>query len=69
VSELGYANVSIGLAGVLSLLSQAWVVPAGLTGVLFLGLAGIKHAMNTARSAKENIAMTTDLLVASAVAV
>jgi hypothetical protein len=69
VGELGYANVSMGLAGMLSLLSQAWVAPAGLTGGLFLGLAGIKHAMNTERSAKGNVAMTTDLLVACVVAV
>jgi hypothetical protein len=32
VGELGYANVSMGLAGVLSLLSQAWVAPAGFGG-------------------------------------
>jgi hypothetical protein len=69
VSELGYANVSMGLAGVLSLLWPTWVAPAGLAGSLFLGLAGIKHAMNTERSAKENVAMMTDLLVACVVAV
>jgi hypothetical protein len=54
---------------VLSLLSQAWLAPAGLAGGLFLGLAGIKHAMNTERNAKENVAMMTDLLVACVVAV
>jgi hypothetical protein len=69
VTELGYANLSMGLGGVLSLLSQAWIVPAGLTGGLFLGLAGIRHAMNTDRSAKENVAMITDLLVTCVVAV
>jgi hypothetical protein len=69
VSELGYANVSMGLAGMLSLLSPAWTASAGLTGGLFLGLAGIKHAMNAERSTKENVAMATDLLVACVVAV
>lgn len=69
VGELGYANVSMGLAGMPSLLSQAWIVPAGLAGGRFLGLAGIKYAVNTERSAKENVAMTTDLLVAWVVAV
>jgi hypothetical protein len=69
VSELGYANVSMGLAGMLSLLWPAWIAPAGFTGGLFLGLAGIKHAMNTERSMKENVAMATDLLVACIVAV
>jgi hypothetical protein len=69
VSELGYANVSMGLIGMLSLPLQAWVAPAGLAGGLFLGLAGIKHAMNAERSTKENVAMATDLLVACVVAV
>jgi hypothetical protein len=40
-----------------------------LAGGLFPGLAGIKHVMNTERSAKENVAMTTDLLVTCVVAV
>jgi hypothetical protein len=48
---------------------QARIAPAGLAGGLFLGLAGIKHAMNAERSTKENVAMTTDLLVACVVAV
>jgi hypothetical protein len=69
VSELGYANVSMGLISMLSLPLQAWVAPAGLAGGLFLGLAGIKHAMNAERSTKENVAMATDLLVACVVAV
>jgi hypothetical protein len=69
VRELGYANISMGLAGMLSLLSPAWTASAGLTGGLFLGLAGIKHAMNAERSTKENVAMATDLLVACVVAV
>jgi uncharacterized protein DUF6790 len=69
VSELGYANISIGFVGMLSLLSEEWVAAAGLTGGLVLGLAGIKHAMNAERSTKENVAMTTDLLVACVVAV
>jgi len=69
VSELGYANASMGLGGMLSLLSHAWVVPAGFAGGLFLGLAGIKHAMNAERSAKENVAMITDLIVTCVVAV
>jgi hypothetical protein len=69
VAELGFANVSMGLAGVLSLLSPAWIAPAGLAGAIFLGLAGIKHAVNSERSMKENVAMTTDLFVACVVAI
>ena len=64
VSELGYANLSMGLTGILSLPFPAWTAAAGLTGGLFLGLAGVKHAVNAARGAKENLAMATDLFVA-----
>jgi hypothetical protein len=69
VSELGFANVSMGLAGVLSLIFPAWTPAVGLIGGLFLGFAGVKHAMNADRGAKENVAMATDLFVALALAV
>ncbi|QRM54070.1 DUF6790 family protein [Sinorhizobium sp. BG8] len=69
VSELGYANLSMGLIGVLSLLWANWVPPAGLAGGLFLGLAGFKHAMNTGRNAKENLAMPTDFFVSAMIAI
>jgi hypothetical protein len=68
VSELGYANLSIGLVGALSVLWQGWIVPAGVAGSLFLGLADLTHAANAERNAKENVAMTTDLFVAVIVA-
>lgn len=69
VAELGYANVATGLAGMLSLVWSDWIAPAGLAGGLFLGLAGLKHATNADRNAKENLAMATDFLVAGMVAV
>lgn len=69
VSELGFANLSMGLAGVLAFFFPAWVAAAGFTGGLYLGLAGIKHAMNADRDAKENLAMATDLFVAVVIAV
>jgi len=61
VSELGYANVSMGMAGVLSLISQTWAAPAGVAGGLFLG----QHCAKRER----NVAMATDLLVSFVVAV
>jgi hypothetical protein len=47
--------------------SQAWTAPAEPAGGLFLGLAGVKRAMNSGRNAKENLAMMTDLFVAGVV--
>jgi hypothetical protein len=53
VSELGYANLSMGLVAALSVVAASWTVPAALAGALFLGLAGLKHWISrTARSRK-----------------
>ena len=65
VVELGAANISIRSIGVLSLVWPGWVVPAGLAGALFLGFAGLKHAMNAGRNTKQNVAMATDLFVSA----
>lgn len=69
VAELGYANIAMGLIGVLSPFSPGWTTSAGLAGGLFLGLAGFKHMTNSERNTKENVAMATDLFVFAMVAV
>jgi hypothetical protein len=61
VSELGFANVSIGLLCMLSLAFPEWVLPGAIVSGLFYGLAGGKHFLNGARGGTENIAMVTDL--------
>ena len=62
VRELGFANTAFGAIGILSLWWPAWAVPAAFAGAVFLGLAGINHAMQPHRNARENFAMLTDLL-------
>jgi len=69
VVELGYANIAMGLLGVLSLFISAWIPPAGLAGGLFMGIAGLKHSTNIERNTKENVAMATDLIVFVMVAI
>jgi hypothetical protein len=63
VRELGFANVSIGLAGVLSLWKPTWRVPDALIGGLFLLLAGVEHVPKPTRSFEENLAMYSDLAI------
>ena len=63
VIEIGFGNVAIGLVATLSLLWPAFVVPMGLTGGLFLGLAGLKHINNAGRTAEETTALITDLVI------
>jgi len=69
MTEIGFGNVSMGLVAALSLLLPHWLVPSGLAGGLYLGLAGLKHIANGARTRMEDIAMVTDLLVAGMIGV
>jgi hypothetical protein len=64
VRELGFANTAIGSIGIASILFPAWVLPTGIVGAIFYGLAGINHLAHMQRNNLENIAMTSDLFVA-----
>jgi hypothetical protein len=66
VQELGFANLGLGLIGIISLFLPAWLMPAALAGGLFLFLAGARHVMKPNRNGQENMAMITDLIVAAA---
>lgn len=70
VRELGFANLAIGLIGVLSLpFPGQFLTAAAVAGGLFLLLDGLQHLRNRDRSTNETIAMVTDLVVPIAVAV
>lgn len=68
IRELGYANASIALLALVSLVWPSFLVPAALAGGVFLGLAGIQHAAQHERGAKENLAMVSDLGLAAVLA-
>jgi hypothetical protein len=60
--ELGMANLSIGLAGLLALV-PGWVVPAGFAGGVYLLIAGVMHLPKKGKNPQETLATWTDLLV------
>lgn len=62
IRELGFANVGMGLAGILTLWFAGWRPAAALTGGLFLVLDGILHVTNK-RNFEENVAMYSDLFI------
>jgi hypothetical protein len=64
VREVGFGNLSMGALALASLLVPAWVIPAALVGGLYYGLAGLGHALRSARNAKENAALISDVLIA-----
>jgi hypothetical protein len=65
VRELGFANLAIGLVGLVSLVIPGWRVAAALAGGVFYCLAGANHALHSHRNRMENVAMTSDLLAAA----
>ena len=61
VRELGFANLAMGLSGLLSLIFPAWRVPVALAAGVFYGLAGGNHVLQPHRNRLENVAMVSDL--------
>jgi hypothetical protein len=64
VRELGFANVSLGAIGILSLFVPSWRLAAALAGSVFYGLAGVNHIVQSHRNRLENVAMVSDLFAA-----
>jgi hypothetical protein len=65
VRELGFANCAIGSIGIGSLYFPGWLLPAGIAGAIFYGLAGINHCYHKARNFLQNAAMISDLFAAT----
>ena len=65
VRELGFANTAIGITGFASMFFPGWVLPAGVAGMVFYGLAGINHVMHKKRNRLQTVAMISDLFVAA----
>lgn len=63
IRELGFANICVGLAGILSLFLPAWRLPAAFIGGLYYGLAGAMHLTKKADSLNEKIALVSDLFL------
>jgi hypothetical protein len=69
IQELGFANISIGLLGLVSIASREWCIPAAVTGATFYCLAGFKHLKSKHRNSLQNVAMSSDLFVFCVLAV
>jgi hypothetical protein len=60
VREVGFANLSMGLLGMCSIVRPEWIVPAAIVGGLYYGLAGTGHIFHSNKNAKEYVAMISD---------
>lgn len=63
VRELGFANLALGLLGLLALI-PGWAAPAALAGGLFFALAGWKHITARERNLTRTVAMASDVFIA-----
>jgi hypothetical protein len=63
IRELGFANIALGVMGILSVINGNWRILAAVIGGLFFGLAGIQHLFKKPDSRNELIAMMYDLTV------
>ena len=63
VREVGFGNLAMGAAGLLSLFIAGWLPVAAFTGGLYYGLAGIGHILNKAHTTKEAVALWSDIWI------
>ncbi len=65
VQELGFANISMGAMGIVTIFNGNWVLPAAIVGSLFYGFAGVRHIFTKEKNMLENTAMVSNLMIAA----
>lgn len=63
VRELGFANICIGLVGIISLLKPEWRTVSAFASGLYYGLAALLHLVKKPAGINEQFAFWTDLLI------
>jgi hypothetical protein len=63
VRELGFANISMGFLGIISLFMEQFRLSAAIAGGLYFGLAGLLHVFKKRESKNETLAMVSDLFI------
>ena len=63
IRELGFANISLGVMCILSLINNEWRFLAAIGGGLFFGAAALLHIVRKPETRNETIALLYDLIV------
>ena len=63
IRELGFANISIGLLGILSLLNSVWILPSAIVGGSFYALATLQHFLRKRKKITEKVVTISDLFM------
>lgn len=61
--ELGFANLSLGMIGIVSILKTEWTQAAAICGGLYMGIAGIMHVVKKPAGTNEWVALVSDLFI------
>ncbi|MES2432500.1 MAG: DUF6790 family protein [Pseudomonadota bacterium] len=69
VRELGGANLSIGVVGLLSLAAPSFVLPAAIYAVLFYAVAAWEHIGSQNRNFNETLALVSDIFAVLVLAI
>ena len=63
VREVGFANLSMGILGICSVVRFGWTVPAAVVGGLYYGLAGLGHLIRSEKNSKEYLPLISDFFI------
>lgn len=63
IRELGFANISLGTMGMLSLINEHWRLLGAIASSIFFGLAALQHFSREPTSINEWIALVYDSVV------
>ena len=63
IRELGFANIALGVMGILSLLNDSWRILAAVSCSIFFGLAALQHSLRETFGDNELTATLYDALV------
>jgi hypothetical protein len=63
IRELGFANISFGLVGIISLFLPQWRIVSAFSSGLYYGIAGLQHILKKPAGSNEKFALVTDVFV------
>ncbi|MFT3704327.1 MAG: hypothetical protein QM802_18305 [Agriterribacter sp.] len=63
IRELGFANISLGVMGILSLINEHWRLLGAIASSIFFGLAALQHFSRKPDSINEYVALVYDSVV------
>ena len=65
IRELGFANIALGVMGILSLLNDSWRILAAISCSIFFGLAAVQHSLRETFGDNELTATLYDAVAVS----